>query len=312
MTDGGENDKRMLSTVTSTSTSERARDTEKEKMKKKKERSNKQSKEDTDTDTVEGDKKKVVIDKKEKKQKKERKEKKQKQKQSTTSTKSDDTTPQASVEDAENFDFDSTLTGVPVVSSKVPVDKELTHQSKRPKRAREEGGRAKRSDGLFPCLEFDKTGACKFGDKCKFSHLGPTDSGKPVKKPKKRNGICLIFVEGTCKYGDKCRYRHVSESERERLAKKIEADKLIATCLKGGTTPEDKLKKIMALPENLRQTARAVFFAKQKTQGFPSKKRPDVPEGAKGRKGVCFAYQKGECNRGDACIFRHDMAIVGK
>jgi hypothetical protein len=24
------------------------------------------------------------------------------------------------------------------------------------------------------------------------------------------------------------------------------------------------------------------------------------------KKGVCYAYQRGECTRGDACIFRHD------
>ena len=47
------------------------------------------------------------------------------------------------------------------------------------KSARSGGPRKKRSDGLFPCFEFDKKGSCKFGDKCSFSHLGKDDPGLP-------------------------------------------------------------------------------------------------------------------------------------
>ena len=95
--------------------------------------------------------------------------------------------------------------------------------------------RPKRSDGLYPCVQFDEKGSCSFGDSCKFSHLGKDDPGLPegaeVKKSKrKRNGICLKFAEhGECAYGDRCRYRHNTDSD---FAKKEAADALlIATAL---------------------------------------------------------------------------------
>ena len=93
----------------------------------------------------------------------------------------------------------------------------------------------------------------------------------------------------------------------------------------------------MGLPENLRQKARAIFFAKQKAGGFsakvhdtkgwrseegsyggPSAEREaaSTPEAAVGGgsrsktkgasvRGICFAFQRGECTRGEKCIFRH-------
>ena len=96
--------------------------------------------------------------------------------------------------------------------------------------------RTKRSDGLFPCEQFDDTGSCTYGDKCKFSHLGKDDPGLPAgvsklpKNKRKRNGICLKFAEfGECDFGDNCRYRHMTDSD---FAKKQAADALmIATAL---------------------------------------------------------------------------------
>ena len=85
----------------------------------------------------------------------------------------------------------------------------------------------------------------------------------------------------------------------------------------------------MSLPEKLRQKARAIFFAKQKAGGFSAKLHDDgdgyggygaaaagtaaaetpgtspaKPTGGAGR-GICFAFQRGECTRGEKCIFRH-------
>ena len=45
--------------------------------------------------------------------------------------------------------------------------------------------RQKRSDGRYPCFAWDKDGSCKFGDQCKFSHLGPDDAGLPEGAPSK-------------------------------------------------------------------------------------------------------------------------------
>jgi hypothetical protein len=92
--------------------------------------------------------------------------------------------------------------------------------------------RQKRSDGLYPCVQFDSKGACSFGDKCKFSHLGKEDPGLAdgatvEKHRRKRNGVCLQYAEsGECQFGEKCRYRH------EEGSGKAAADALlIATAL---------------------------------------------------------------------------------
>lgn len=179
-------------------------------------------------------------------------------------------------------------------------------------RAKRKGLREKRSDGLYPCDAFDQNGSCKFGAKCKFSHLGVDDvvtrlEAKAMSKRKKRNAYCLSFQDtGECKYGAKCRYKHVQMSEQAQ--KRAAEDREIALALQGDDVQEDKLKRIMELPEHLRQKARAVFFSKQRSNGFGPNKygggdNKNVPSR---RKGVCYAFLRGECDRGEECIFRHD------
>jgi len=101
--------------------------------------------------------------------------------------------------------------------------------------------RVKRSDGLYPCTQFDSKGSCTFGDNCKFSHLGKDDPGlapgeEIARKKRKRNSICLKFAEhGECDFGDNCRYRHNKDSD---FGSKAAADALlIATAL--GTVIEN-------------------------------------------------------------------------
>ena len=51
------------------------------------------------------------------------------------------------------------------------------------------------------------------------------------------------------------RYKHIETSD-ETLKEKMENDKKIALCLQGEGAQEEKLKRIMTLPESLRQKAR--------------------------------------------------------
>lgn len=207
----------------------------------------------------------------------------------------------------------------------------------------------KRSDGLFPCKEFDTTGECKFGENCRFSHLGSDDPGMPVGvkhvRTRKRKAPCFAFQKGSCIYGKKCRYKHVLVSaDEEATAKRIAEiaaggggicyDFRKGNCSRGedckfshggavftsgcdvsengNLDPQAaKLARVMALPEKERQIARAIFFQKQrmghhKHLNRQVKKTRLKKRGPDGKfSGACFAFQKGQCTRGDACIFQH-------
>jgi hypothetical protein len=219
--------------------------------------------------------------------------------------------------------------------------------------------RGKRSDGLFPCRSFDATGSCKFGDKCRFSHLGTDDPGLPEGvesvRTRKRNAPCFAFQSGKCQYGKNCRYKHVKlTAEQEKEAREIadiaaapgrhgaafaNAGRLYVDGVSEPANAEDavdicyafqkgectrgaeckfkhtdlqaaKLRRIMALPQKARQRARAIFFNKQRTgqrQGMQAHgRRRGGKRGKDGKlQGECFAFKKGECTRGDACLFQH-------
>lgn len=78
---------------------------------------------------------------------------------------------------------------------------------------------------------------------------------------------------------------------------------------------EEKLRRIMALPDHLKAKARAVFFAKQRKgdfRGAPGGANNAWQSGGGGSGGnICFAFQKGQCDRGDECKFSHDTSGAG-
>ncbi len=50
-----------------------------------------------------------------------------------------------------------------------------------------------------PCIHWERTGKCKFGDSCSFAH--------------EKQGLCTFFVNhGRCRHGDACKYKHVRAS----------------------------------------------------------------------------------------------------
>jgi hypothetical protein len=75
-------------------------------------------------------------------------------------------------------------------------------------------------DNRTPCPFFSK-GYCKFGDKCKYSHVLPgkaaSNSGTTNAFGSNQNNtsfqnkgkqICKFFAQGKCRYGDKCKNSH--------------------------------------------------------------------------------------------------------
>lgn len=67
--------------------------------------------------------------------------------------------------------------------------------------------RSKRDTGKNMCYDFQRTGECSRGDRCKFSH-DPNHAGRTQAPPKP---ICFAFRKGNCHYGDKCNFRHCLE-----------------------------------------------------------------------------------------------------
>ncbi|GBG28947.1 RNA-binding protein, putative [Hondaea fermentalgiana] len=75
-----------------------------------------------------------------------------------------------------------------------------------------QGGRNERQGGGDRvCFSFQKSGSCKFGDSCRFSH----GAGAPAGGNSFNNGggfakkPCFAFQNnGSCKFGDTCRFAH--------------------------------------------------------------------------------------------------------
>ena len=77
------------------------------------------------------------------------------------------------------------------------------------------------------CWEYQRTGKCKFGNKCFFVHPEQQENkentntsqinNKEGKEKSKR--ICLRFQKGTCEFGDKCQFSHDLSNKREQTNK---------------------------------------------------------------------------------------------
>ena len=64
-----------------------------------------------------------------------------------------------------------------------------------------------------PCYEFRETGACKYGDNCRFSHSAGGDASGG---PRPGAGVCYQFKNaGNCTYGANCRFSHDLSADKK-------------------------------------------------------------------------------------------------
>lgn len=76
--------------------------------------------------------------------------------------------------------------------------------------------RSKDHSSRMLCSYFVRTGLCKFGESCRYSHDLETASSERVARIKDtqserkvRREVCAYFQQfGQCKYGAQCRYLH--------------------------------------------------------------------------------------------------------
>lgn len=62
------------------------------------------------------------------------------------------------------------------------------------------------------CYTLRDEGACKFGDGCRFSHdataIANSSKDAPVEKAAKPQGVCFRWKKGDCSFGDECKFAH--------------------------------------------------------------------------------------------------------
>ncbi|RDB20510.1 ATP-dependent RNA helicase DEAH12, chloroplastic [Hypsizygus marmoreus] len=130
--------------------------------------------------------------------------------------------------------------------------------------------------------------------------------------------LCRDFLRDACRYGDKCRYSHhqpgseegkeAPASERNRKGKGKQRQVLrtaegATTANKGperrgskeqSTDSNDSVIQVNQLPDNVSHQTRASSSANGNVDGSQ-------------RKGACFAWKAGNCSRGDKCRFSHEQ-----
>eukprot|EP00933_Yihiella_yeosuensis_P005888 TRINITY_DN110496_c0_g1_i1.p1 TRINITY_DN110496_c0_g1~~TRINITY_DN110496_c0_g1_i1.p1 ORF type:complete len:373 (+),score=89.76 TRINITY_DN110496_c0_g1_i1:79-1197(+) len=152
------------------------------------------------------------------------------------------------------------------------------------------------------CQFFQRAGWCKYGDTCRFAHIGGGGKGGSLGVPgapsmpsvpagRKTGEICMFFQKnGWCKYGDSCGHEHIPTAETP-----------LGVSPDGVTGP--------------RTGETCSFFVKNGWCKYGDACRhdhipgPDTPMGvlSPGEQGeVCSFFQKaGWCQYGDICRYLH-------
>ena len=208
-----------------------------------------------------------------------------------------------------------TVTGAPGTVTGAAPDKPCPAPDKeRPKRERGNkrkrgmnSARTKKEMGLETahslnlCREFCKIGTCSFGEKCHYDH----DIQKyKTAKPKDLADTCYMYeTYGQCPDGFNCRFADVHSDWKNGVQKRRLEEQ-------GG---------VVEIPQSLNNVSQELRAAlRRHTYKFSKAykaKNPHNPHAHKSRKSkskVCFAWRKGECDRGDGCRFAHKEDIEEK
>ena len=136
------------------------------------------------------------------------------------------------------------------------------------------------------CYAFQR-GECTRGDACRFSHTeGPNGGGGGGGYGSGGGGsapVCYAFQRGECTRGDACRFSHTEGGGGNGGGF-------------GASRPQ--FRAVLRVPEG-RVHARGLLplLARPQRSGAPRSSQP------------CYAFQKGECSRGDSCRFSHEVTF---
>ena len=90
-----------------------------------------------------------------------------------------------------------------------------------------------KGQGKVVCRHYMKTGSCKYGERCKFSH-SQGGKGKGGKGKGKGKGVCYDFQKGSCWRGANCRYSHTKGENIITTEPKVEPVAAPAGAASGG------------------------------------------------------------------------------
>ncbi|XP_073384919.1 uncharacterized protein [Physcomitrium patens] len=107
-------------------------------------------------------------------------------------------------------------------------------------------------------------------------------------RKREERGVCYAFQRGECKRGDDCKFSHDEQRNSN------------TGWGEGGSRKDGGSWKHDQFDGSMKEAGRRIQMLSTKRNDDGMNEREDKP------RGVCYAFQRGECNRGDGCKFAHD------
>ena len=157
------------------------------------------------------------------------------------------------------------------------------------------------------CRMYRNNGSCRYGEDCKFEH----SEGEPIAPGGGgAAGECFAFRdEGSCDRGDACRYTHGENDPRfganglRDISREECRNWTRGTCRFGDQCSRMHVGEEGANTGGGRSRGGGGGGGSRGGGGERRQKKERTP-------GVCFDFQRGECDRGDECRFSHDPDVV--
>jgi hypothetical protein len=156
------------------------------------------------------------------------------------------------------------------------------------------GGTAPMED----CRDFLRTGRCKYGSSCKYTHplnvqngggmKGPIDPSEPLFPIRPNEPICQYYIKhGTCKFGQACKFHHPPQVPQQ-------VQNGAGSVAMMSIARQHEIPQLFLNPMGVPDTGNAPMMV----QFLPQ--RPDEPD--------CIYFLKnGRCKYGATCRYHHPL-----
>ena len=145
---------------------------------------------------------------------------------------------------------------------------------------------------------FRNNGSCRHGDKCKYEH----SEGEPISAGPAEE--CFTFRdEGSCSRGDDCRFTHGANDPRFVDGLRDISGEECRNWTRGSCRLGDGCPRLHVGEEGASKGRGGGGGGGGRAPRAKKERGPRTP-------GVCFDFQRGECDRGDECRFSHDAELV--